>query len=76
MLTTVAEPAEKFDTTIQVAGATVSPWKRADGTPTVEIDFGGADGITSLTPESACSLAAALQAVAVHQMEQRSEVAA
>lgn len=73
MTTRVTEQAESFNDTIDVAvaGATVSPWSRTDGTPTVEIDFGDEAGIKSFTPEAACALATALQAVAVHVMEQQ-----
>ena len=61
-----------FDATLRVAGATITP---DTNTETVIITFGD-DGERALTPGTACALAAALQAVAVHVMEQRSEVAA
>ena len=71
IITQNPENPNTFDTTIKVAGATVGPWGRTDGTSTVELDFGDEAGIKSFTPETACALAAALQAVAVHVMEQQ-----
>ncbi len=64
------ENPNTFNTTIRVADATVSPWSRTDGTPTVDLDFGDEGGIKSFTPEAACALAATISAVAVHVMEQ------
>lgn len=67
---------EPFNAVIQAAGATVTPWHLVDGTLTVELDHGDEGGVHVLTPEVACALAAALQAVAVHQMEQAEAEAA
>lgn len=69
MLTTVAEPAEKFDTDIHVGNKTVFA---ADGSVWAHTELGALE----FTPEQACAFAVALQAVAVHVMEQQIEVAA
>lgn len=60
---------KSFDTTIHVAGVEVMADQRGGNTLLVSIDLG--DGIRSFTPAEACALAAALQAVAVYQMEQQ-----
>ncbi|MFV0433975.1 MAG: hypothetical protein ACK5LO_08360 [Leucobacter sp.] len=66
---TVNGEADDF-ATIRVAGATVRPHHLIDGTLTVELDHGDEGGIKIYTLGAACALAAALQAVAVHQLEQ------
>lgn len=63
---------EQFDARIQVAGFTVAPNVLTGGTePDENVVTLRATGLQiKLTPSEACSLAAALQAVAVHQLEQ------
>ncbi|KUF06774.1 hypothetical protein [Leucobacter sp. G161] len=69
MLTTVAVQAEKFDTDIHVGNKTVFA---TDNSVWVHTELGALE----FSPEQACAFAAALQAVAVHILEQQSEVAA
>lgn len=68
MTTRVAEQAEKFDTDIHVGNKTVFA---ADNTVWAHTEL----GVLSFTPEQACAFAIVLQAVAVHVMEERIEVA-
>lgn len=75
MLNTIVDDtvtlAKPFDTTINVAAAKVSAGSLVDGTLTVELDHGDEGDIKTYTPEIACALAAALQAVAIYQLEQQ-----
>lgn len=74
MLSIVGDAPKKFDTTINVAGATVSTGVFAGGGfPSVTLKAG--PRVRHFTPTEALALAAALQATAVHLMEQ-DEVAA
>lgn len=67
----------RFDAAINVAGLTVMPGVMTGGTEPDEsvVTLKTHDEILSFTTSEACALAAALQAVSVHLMEQ-SEVAA
>ncbi len=69
---------QQFHTRIRVAGLTVAPNALTGGDqPDAAVVTLRATGLQiTLTPAEACALAAALQAVAVHQMEQTQEVAA
>lgn len=62
-----------FDATLRVAGATIAPDNINPGG--VVLAF-GSDGERVLSLTEACALAAALQAVAVYQMESTEAVAA
>lgn len=74
MLSIVGDAPKKFDTTINVAGATVSTGVFAGGGfPSVTLEAG--PRVRHFTPAEALALAAALQATSVHLMEQ-DEVAA
>ena len=69
MVSRVAAQAQKFDTTIHVGNNTVT---ESAGTVQVVTELGA----LSFTSEQALSLAAAVQAVAVHVLEQAEAVAA
>lgn len=69
MLSIVGQNGQKFDTDIHVGNKTVFA---ADHTVWAHTELGA----LSFTPEQACAFAVALQAVAVHVMEQNEEVAA
>lgn len=68
---TVNQQATKFDTTIHVAGLTIAP-VNLSGDMTVAIDYDGElpGELLAFTPHQACALAAALQTVAVHLLEE------
>lgn len=74
MPTSLPRTPAHFDTTINVAGVKVSADRWEHGELIVSLDFG--DGPEQFKPEAACALAAAISAVAVHQMEQAQAVAA
>lgn len=61
-----------FDTAIQVAGLTVAPNQLVGGgePATDVVTLRTHEELLTFTPAEACALAAALQAVAVHVMEQ------
>ena len=69
MVSRVAAQAQKFDTEIQAGDKTVF---ESAGTVWVHTELGA----FSFTPEQACAFAVAVQAVAVHVMEQTEAVAA
>lgn len=72
MNTTVPRIRAEFEATIKVAGLTIAPGIVTGGTFPDEacVSLRTPDDCIALSPAEACALAAALQAVAVHQMEQ------
>lgn len=75
MDTTVPRIPVRFDTTIHVAGLTVSPFFEHGFEVALSIEGDEPGNLLEFTPAEACALAAALQAVAVHVMEQNEEAA-
>lgn len=69
-MSSIPQPSSNFETRIKVAGLMVSPAVEL-GQPAIAISYqDDPEELFVFTTGAACALAAALQAVAVHVMEQ------